>query len=70
MTFNAERLTELREAKWWTKTELAWHMSEVTGNPVPVSCVSRWEAGKATPRAINIKALARILGVSPKEFIV
>lgn len=61
MTFNSERLTEIREKKRMTMSELALRLK------VPVSCISRWESGKAKPRWANLEALALALDIDSEE---
>lgn len=60
-TFHSARLTKLREKKFMTMSELARRLG------LPVSCISRWESGKAKPKLKNLDALATALEIDPKE---
>ena len=57
-----EKLVEFRKAKNLTQQGLA-ELMKVSRNSV-----TNWETGKREPRAIDIKNLALILGVSPNDF--
>lgn len=63
MEFNSDRLTKIREKKHMTMTELARRLG------LPISCISRWESGKAKPRWKNLEALAEALEIDQKEFV-
>lgn len=52
------RITELRETKRLSKTELARAME------VDLAAVHRWETGEAMPRADKLPKLADLLGCS------
>lgn len=64
MTFNGERLRQLRTAKLWSKLELARRLG------VSDPQVGRWEEGKATPRGAMVKKLGRVLGCAVSELSV
>ena len=55
------RITELREAKGMSKTELARAMD------VDLAAVHRWETGTAMPLAAKLPKLADLLGCSIDE---
>ena len=55
------RITELREAKGLSKTELARAMD------VDLAAEHRWETGEAMPRADKLPRLAALLGCSIDE---
>ncbi|MBY3222788.1 helix-turn-helix domain-containing protein [Rhizobium laguerreae] len=58
----AQRITEIRQARGWSMTEVA----NLTG--VTTSAVSNWEAGNSIPRQESLEKIARIFGVT-KAFL-
>lgn len=61
MTFNGERLRQLRTARCWSKVDLAKRLD------VADPQIGRWESGKAVPRGAMVKRLAKVLGVAVSE---
>jgi transcriptional regulator with XRE-family HTH domain len=51
-------IRELREGKGWTQAEFAFHLR------VTPSSVYSWEAGKYEPKASQVRAIAKLCGVS------
>jgi transcriptional regulator with XRE-family HTH domain len=62
MTFNAQRLIDLRWSKQMRQTELA----ALVGVKPPV--VSNWEKGKYIPSSPCLMRLSAALGVEPAYF--
>ncbi len=54
-------IRELREARGWTRLELAMKLGVTPGT------VYNWERGKNEPKATQFRALAEALGVSMEE---
>ncbi len=51
-------IRELREEREWTQAEFAFHLG------VTPSSVYAWEAGKSEPKASQVRAIAKLCGVS------
>ncbi|MCC6943057.1 MAG: helix-turn-helix transcriptional regulator [Thermomicrobiales bacterium] len=51
-------IRELREGKGWTQAELAFHLG------VTPSTVYNWERGTYEPKALQVRAMAQLFGVS------
>lgn len=64
MTFNGERLRQLREGKLWSKIDLAKRLG------IADPQIGRWETGRCTPRGAMIRKLSRVLGVPVAELMV
>ncbi len=54
-------IRELREAKGWTQMELAVALK------VTPSTVYKWETGRTEPRVGQLRALARVFGISSDD---
>lgn len=55
---NRKTIRELREAQGLTQAEFAFHLG------VTPSAVYSWEAGKYEPKASQVRAIAKLCGVS------
>ena len=64
MTFNGSKLKALREAKPWTRLDLAKRLG------VSDPQVGRWELGLATPRQAMIKRICKTFGIAVSELVV
>ncbi len=51
-------IRQLREGKGWTQLELAYRLEVTPGT------VYAWESGRSEPRVSQLRALARLFGVS------
>lgn len=58
-----EMLKQFRKAKGWTQNDLA----ERSG--YSRSSIINWESGKRAPRSVDIEKLAKVFGVSPRDFL-
>ena len=54
-------IRELRTARGWTQLELAYRLG------VTPATVSNWERGVFTPKAMQLRMIARLFGVSMDE---
>jgi transcriptional regulator with XRE-family HTH domain len=63
MIFNGDKLRQLREAKLWTKLELAKRLA------VSSPQVGRWESAEAVPRGAMIKKMSRVLGCPISDLV-
>ena len=63
MIFNGDKLRQLREAKLWTKLELAKRLD------VSSPQVGRWESAEAVPRGAMIKKMSRVLGCAIADLV-
>ncbi len=54
-------IRQLREEKGWTQLDLAYHLKVTPGT------VYAWESGRSEPRVSQLRALARLFGVSSDE---
>ncbi len=51
-------IRQLREAQGWTQLELAYRLEVTPGT------VYAWESGRSEPKVSQLRALARLFGVS------
>lgn len=58
-----ERLTRLRRAQGFSKTDLADRLG------VTVTSICYWEQGRSRPRLARLHELAALLGTSPTELL-